>query len=287
MENEMENDDRLVDAALAGEFPRIAERWARDAAAYREAAGARAQLDVGYGQRPRQRLDVFEPGSGAGGPVVMFIHGGFWQFMDRSAFSHLARGANARGLSVAIAGYTLCPEATVAEILDELRSAVAFLAKRYGKPVTVYGHSAGGHLTACLLATDFGAFDSSLGAGVVPAGLSISGLFDLEPLIDSSFNQGLRLDAAEARRLSPLFWPAPAGKSMRSWVGAEETPEFRRQTRVLVEHWRAAGVHIEGAELAGASHFAVLDPLTDPASAITHDLVKLASGPAAPRRATD
>jgi len=280
-----ENDHQLIDAAGAAEFPRAAERWVRDAAAYREAAGARAHLDVIYGPRPRQRLDVFEPAGGASGPIAMFIHGGFWQFMDKSDFSHLARGANARGVCVAVAGYTLCPEATIAEIIDEVRGAVAFLAKRYGRPVTVYGHSAGGHLTACLLATDLRAFDASLDASVVPAGLAISGIFDLEPVLDSPFGPRLRLDAALARRLSPLFWPAPAGKAMRACVGAAETPEFLRQTRALVECWRGAGVRIEGAELAGASHFAVLDPLTDPQSALTRDLVHLASGLSEPRTA--
>lgn len=264
--------------AMMQEYPQAIADWARDAAAFRDAAGARAQIDVAYGEEPRRRLDIFAPAGGAGGPVALFIHGGYWQAMDKSSSSHLARGPNAHGITVVMAGYTLCPATTVAGILDELRIAVAFVARRFGRPVTVFGHSAGGHLTACLLATDWRAFDPALPPDVVPAGLPISGLFELEPLIATSLNAGLRLDAAEARRLSPLYWQAPAGKRVIVSVGADESPEFLRQARALVDRWGAAGVAITGVESPGASHFGVIAPLADPASAMTRDLVALAGG---------
>ena len=262
--------------AMMEEVPRAIPDWARDAAAYREAAGARAELDLAYGDEPRRRLDVFTPADGAGGPVALFIHGGYWQAMDKSYFSHLARGANAHGITVVVAGYTLCPATTMATIVDELRSAVAFIARRFGKPVTVAGHSAGGHLTACLLATDWRAFDPALSPDTVPAGLPISGLFDLEPLVATSLNDRLRLDAAEARRLSPLHWQVQAGKRVIACVGADESSEFLRQSRQLVERWAASGVAITGVEIPAASHFGVIASLADPAGVMTRYLVELA-----------
>ncbi|HSO00539.1 MAG TPA: alpha/beta hydrolase, partial [Candidatus Nanopelagicales bacterium] len=192
--------------AMMRDFRPSVEAWARDARAYRDAVGARAELDVAYGDGARRRLDIFPPDgspSRPGPPIALFIHGGYWQYMDRSSFSHMARGLNAHGVTTIIAGYTLCPETTLAGIVDDLRRAVAFVAKRFGAPVTVFGHSAGGHLTACLLATDWASIDAALGPHTVPAGMPISGLFDLEPLLATSLNKNLRLDPAEARRLSP------------------------------------------------------------------------------------
>lgn len=267
-----------INPAMVQEYRHHVAVWARDAAAYREAAGGRARLDEAYGGGARQRLDIFEPASGPGGPVALFIHGGYWQTMDKSSFSHVARGANEHGITVAIAGYTLCPEATIAEIIDEIRAAVAFLARRFGGPITVYGHSAGGHLTACMLATDWRSVDPALPNETVRAGLAISGLFELEPLVSTTLNAKLGLDAAEARRVSPLLWQAPEGKTLYAYVGANESSEFLRQTRSLVARWRSLGVNAVGVELAGATHFTALAPLVDPASPMTQDLVMLARG---------
>ncbi|HRI52004.1 MAG TPA: alpha/beta hydrolase [Pseudomonadota bacterium] len=266
-----------ADPAMLHELRRHLPSWTRDAAAYREAAGARAQLEVVYGERPRQRLDLFAPTSGASGPVVLFIHGGYWQAMDKSLFSHLAAGPSAHGVTVAVAGYTLCPQVTVAQIVDELRQAVAFLARRFGRAITVCGHSAGGHLTACMVATDWRAVDAGLAADTVAAGLPISGLFELEPLIQTSLNERLGLDAAEARRLSPLLWPVRAGTELVAYVGASESAEYRRQTRALVARWRQAGVAASAVEATGENHFTVIAPLADPQSQLTQQLVRLAA----------
>jgi arylformamidase len=266
-----------VDPALIQELQGVIPVWERDAAAYREAARGRSELDVPYGDKARQRLDIFKPASGADGPVALFIHGGYWQMMDKSSFSHLARGPNERGITVAVAGYTLCPEATMAEIVDEMRRAVVFLAKQHKKPVTIYGHSAGGHLMACLLATDWASVDPSLTQDTVRAGLPISGIFDLEPVLSTSPSEKLRLDMAEARRLSPISWtvPAPEGARVIAYVGGRESSEFRRQTRDMVARLKASGVDARGVEVPDATHFTVIAPLADPASAITGDLISL------------
>ncbi len=258
--------------AMARDFSGSVAAWAEHAAAYREAVGSRAQLDVAYGEAPRQRLDIF-PGEGRG--VALFIHGGYWQFMDRSHFSHMARGANEHGITVVVAGYTLCPETTLAGIVEELRRAVAFTAKRFAAPVTVFGHSAGGHLTACMLATKWAEIDPVLDSRTVSAGMPISGIFELEPLVRTSLNRKLRLDPAQARRLSPLFWDPPVGNTLDAYVGGEESAEFKRQTASLVERWSAAGVRARAVELAGVDHFPIIGALADPDSAMTRNLVAL------------
>jgi arylformamidase len=139
----------------------------------------------------------------------------------------------------------------------------------------VYGHSAGGHLAVCALATDWKTYDMPENA--VPAACAISGLFDLTPLIGISMNQDLRLTDADAREASPLFWPAPSGCTLEAWCGALESSEFRRQNRIIAEAWAKAGVNTVCQEVADANHFTVIDPLSDPESELTGRLAALAA----------
>lgn len=256
--------------------------WLRDAAAYREAAREHAELDVAYGTKPRQRLDIFwppgQPPGARSGAVALLIHGGYFQAQKKSNFSHLARGPNAHGITVAVAGYTLCPEVTVGEIISELQKAVAFVAKRFGKPVTVLGHSAGGHLAACMLATDWREVDATLDGRTVPSALPISGLFALEPLVATTINDKLRLDVAEARRLSPLRWPLAERKSVIAYVGGSESSEYRRQTLDYVNRLATAGHNATAIAAPGATHFTVIAPLAEPDSTITQHLVAITQG---------
>ncbi|WP_436638086.1 alpha/beta hydrolase [Microbaculum sp. FT89] len=251
--------------------PAIIEGWAADAAAFREAAAMEA--DFAYGPAARNRIDLFFPADESRVErLVMFIHGGYWQGLDKSFFSHLAAGAVAHGVAVAVPGYTLCPDVGIGDIVEEMRLATRVLFDRFRVPVAVSGHSAGGHLAAALLATDWGASGPA-----VPGAQPISGLFELEPLIHTNLNAALRLDAAEAARQSPLFWPAPAGRRLHAWVGGEESGEFLRQSRVIAEEWAAAGVETAWHAVDGANHFTVIAPLADPDSAMTRDLVDLAT----------
>src|SRR5690349_21113564 len=178
LEAEYNNRARVPDhpAHIAG--------WQRDSAAYR--ASATWELDIPYRPGERNQLDLFHPqGGDAGGPVVLFIHGGYWQALDKSTSSHLARGANERGLTVAIPSYTLAPAATLADIVSEIEAAANFVMQRTGRPLVVSGHSAGGHLTACLMARP-----SAL-QRPIRAAMPVSGLFDLPPLVPTSINKAL------------------------------------------------------------------------------------------------
>jgi arylformamidase len=264
--------------ARVPEHPEIMKGWERDAAAFRHAAATRAIFNVAYGRRKRQRYDLFRPAEGRDGPAALFFHGGYWQALDRTWFSHMAAGPTANGVTVGIASYTLCPDATIAEIVDESRLAVAAVARRLKTPVAVFGHSAGGHIAAALLATDWSELTAELGFDPVTAALPISGLFELEPLVPTTINEKLQLNAEEARRLSPLFWAPPKGKRLVAVVGGAESSEFLRQTRDIVERWGAGGVAARAVEIPGADHFTVLAPFADPQSDLTMGLVALARG---------
>jgi arylformamidase len=258
--------------ARVPENPAIIAGWSRDAKAYREAHQVRHKV-IAYGAGERNRIDLFS-GDGAG-PIVVFIHGGYWQALDGSFFSHLAGGLNAHGIDVAVPSYDLCPTVSIAEIIAEMRAASRELAK-LGRPLVVSGHSAGGHLAACMLATDWRAFDAALPAELVTAAHAISGLFDLRPLVGTSINNALKLDEASARAISPLFWNSPVRGTLDAVVGGNESAEYLRQSRTIVDTWGATGIATRFAIIPDANHFTAIAPLADPNSSMTLRLKQLA-----------
>jgi arylformamidase len=260
------------------EHPEIFARWRREAAAYRAAARS-AEFALPYGPSPRQTIDLFPAkDDDRMTPLALFIHGGWWRSLEPAMFSHLAAGPNARGLTVAIAGYDLCPTVSIATIIEQVRAACLFLWRKHKKRIFVHGHSAGGHLAACLVAQDWKSFASDPPADLVPAGYAISGVFDLSPLVHVSQNQDLRLDDAEARRVSPLYWKVPAGRALDAVVGGMESSEFLRQSRSIADNWHALGVAARYEEIAAMNHFTVVDALSDADSAMTRRVADLASG---------
>jgi arylformamidase len=257
--------------ARVPENPSLIAGWAKDAAAYRERHAPRS---IAYGPGARNRIDFFS--GNHEGPIVVFIHGGYWQALDGSSFSHLAGGLNAHGISVAIPTYDLCPDVTVDGIIREMRMASRELA-RFGRSLVISGHSAGGHLAACMLATDWPAFDASLPEDLVIAAYAISGLFDLGPLVETSINNALLLDHTTARAASPLFWNAPKRGSLDAVVGENESAEYFRQSRTIVERWGAAGVATRFGTVPNANHFTAIAPLADSNSPMVLRLKELAT----------
>jgi arylformamidase len=256
--------------ARVPEYPAHFAGWARDAAAYREKNVPRL---IAYGPGARNIIDFFPADDKR--PIVVFIHGGYWQALDGSFFSHLAGGLNAHGVGVAIPSYELCPDVTVEEIIGQMRTMTRELA-RLGQPLVISGHSAGGHLAACLLATDWPALDASLPKDLVVAAYAISGLFDLGPLVNTSINNALRLDEATARAASPLFWAAPRCGSLDAVVGECESAEYFRQSRSIVDAWGSTGLPTRFGTVADANHFTAIAPLADPDSPMVARLTELA-----------
>jgi arylformamidase len=264
--------------ARVPEHPEIFARWASDGAAYREEASkeGRAEIGVKYGPSPRQTIDLFKPRGHADGPLALFIHGGYWRSLEPSSFSQMARGMNAHGVTVAVSGYDLAPQVSIGQIIAQTQQACLFLWKRFKRRIMVSGHSAGGHLAACMVATDWKALDADAPADLAPVCYAISGLYDLAPLLHLATNADFKLDAAEARRISPLFWPVAKGRVLDAVVGGAESSEFLRHSKTIAEGWREKGVETRYEALPGMNHFTVCDAMTDPTSAMTKRLVELA-----------
>ena len=240
------------------------------------------QLDLRYGPAPKETLDLFVPTMRPIGTFV-FIHGGYWRTFDKVDFSFVATPLVERGIAVAVLNYDLCPGVTIATIVDECRHAILWLLRegpRHGAAidrVVVGGHSAGGHLAAMLFATDWSTY--GLPHAPFAGGLSLSGVHDLRPLLLSTMNADLRLDAEEARRVSPVNHPSTTDVPLLVAVGGDEKSEFVRQSDLLFDAWpRNRPNGMTGAlRIAGAHHFNVVLDLADAQSALTRAIVGMFS----------
>jgi len=249
----------------------------RSAAVVRDLKPAR---DLRYGPGPKETLDLFLP-FGTATATLVFLHGGYWRALDKSDFSFVAAPFVARGVAVAVVNYDLCPDVSIAAIVDECRCAVAWVAR--GGPehgaaadrIVVAGHSAGGHLAAMMLATDWSAH--GLARYPVAGAVTLSGVHDLAPMLLFSFNADFRLDAAEAARMSPVNLVARSRAPLLIAAGADETPEFLRQSQILWDRWpanRPAGMN--GPLFVPArDHFSVVADYADPASELTRRTMAL------------
>lgn len=232
-------------------------RWAKQAAAFREGLGARAQIGVKYGPSPRQTFDFFQP-TGVSRGTVMFVHGGYWKAFDASMWSHLAAGALAKGWAVAMPSYDLCPDVTIAEIAGQIAAALTKVADRTQGAIALAGHSAGGHLVARIM-------DPLLLTGEVRGRIgqivSISPVADLAPLMQTAMNDILQIDDAIVQSESPVNMSPPHGIDVTVWVGADERPAFLEQAEGMARGWGAKQIVVEGKH-----HFDVIDALADPDS---------------------
>lgn len=265
-------DDAYANAAHidgAADYP---GRWAEAAAAFREkmTAAGRAELDLAYGAGERQRYDLFHPEGDSRG-LVVFVHGGYWRAFDRSTWSHLAAGPVRRGWSVALPSYDLAPAARIAAITRQVASAIAAASARVPGPLRLCGHSAGGHLVTRMVCRE-GPLQPPF-RRLVERVLSISGLHDLRPLLQTEMNRDFRMDEAEAAAESAALGTPIDGVELVCWVGADERPEFIRQSDLLVNIWSGLGVATTLVHAPGRHHFDVIDDLADPASALVAALL--------------
>lgn len=257
-------DDAYSNSAYIPGGESFPARWSEAARTFRERAEAR--LDQPYGAGERERYDLFLP-KGRPRGVAIFIHGGYWLAFDKSSWSHLAAGPLAHGWAVALPSYTLCPGARIGEIVRQIGRAMTRIAEEVPGEVRLAGHSAGGHLAARMACLD-GPF-----AGRIARILSISGLHDLRPLMRTSMNKDLRLDEAEAVAESPALLRPRDGTALTCWVGADERPEFLRQTALLTNIWTGLGATARQVIASGRHHFNVIDDLADPGSAMVAELL--------------
>ncbi|MCA0240942.1 MAG: alpha/beta hydrolase [Proteobacteria bacterium] len=230
----------------------------------------RCTLDVPYGPTRDETLDIFSAAM-PGAPVFVFIHGGYWRMLSSKEFSCVALGLHELGITTVVVNYALCPKVTIDEITRQMRAAVAWVLRRIdrhgGDPsrVVLGGHSAGGHLTAMCLQTDWDA-DYGLPPDPLAGAVMVSGLFDLRPLRWSNMQPMLQLDDGVIQRNSPLFHVRScATPALVSW-GGNEPDEFRRQSDDFLAAWQAAGNRARRLPQEGRNHFDAIYGFEDPKS---------------------
>lgn len=263
-------------------------RWQRLSAEAR--ATCDVETDHAYGAGSRETFDLFRAGSRhADGltPVHVFIHGGYWQARDKSEFSFIAPAFLAAGISFVALEYALCPDVTLAAIVAQVRRGLAHIHGEAaglgldGDRIHVSGHSAGGHLAAMLMATDWRAIDARLRDDCVKSAVSVSGLFDLAPLVNTSINDAVGLDDAEAARLSPVNVAPQSRVPLVLAAGEAESAGFHWQNDRLETCWRAhrhAHPAIERVPLAGRNHLTAVEALGEPDHPLCRRAIALASG---------
>jgi arylformamidase len=265
--------DRMYNnRALVPDFADHFAHWTNASAQARDAL--KPQVDLRYGDGLNETLDIF-PAARADAPVVIFIHGGYWRSLDKSDHSFVAPALRDMGACVVVVNYALCPgtteqPVTVPDIALQMAKATAWVWRHIAahggdrSNISVIGHSAGGHLAAMLLACDWKKLGRDLPAGLLRKAMSISGLFDLDPVRKTLFVQGdLKLTPAHVRMASPAKWQRPGKGVLFTVVGGNESPEFLRHNRLIHQAWGPKTVPV-CEELPGLNHFSVVTDLTRP-----------------------
>ena len=255
---------------LVPDHPRHFARWTQSSEHAR--ATLACHLDQRYGEAAGETMDIF-PARKGDGACLMFIHGGYWRSLDKRDFSFFAPAWVDAGVSLAVVNYDLCPAVSIEEIVRQMLRAGRWLwlhAQDYGMDedrLYVAGHSAGGHLTAMMLAALWPALDARLPKDLFKGGLAISGVYDLRPIVHVDWlNADLRLDEAAALKASPAYLPPATRAPVMTCVGGDESAEFKRQNALLCERWQA--VLAGDIAMPGCNHFTVVDGLAEPGSAL-------------------
>ena len=269
LDREYDNRKKVVDA------PAWLTRFAEASNETRAALPCR--LDLPYGAHPGERLDVFPAERATPAPIHVFVHGGYWQWLDKKDFSYVARALVPVGITTVVINYALIPTVSMAELVRQCRAAVAWVATHAASfggdagRITVSGHSAGGHLVAALMATDWAAF-AGLPADVVKGGIGISGLYDLEPIRLCYLNDVLALTADDARTQSPTLMTPKHAAPLLLPLGGLEGPEYHRQSEEMAAAWRRHGGRADVLNLATHDHFSIVWELSERDSALSRSL---------------
>jgi len=251
---------------LRHDFQALLKEWIRRSEEFRISADSR--LDCAYDQGPRDRIDLFRCGN-SNAPLLVFIHGGFWQRGDKNWFSFIADAFVKSGVDLALIGYQLCPHTSMGSIVSQIRKAMVWLwrnARSLGisaDRINLCGHSAGGQLTALMLATEWNRVAADVPVFLVKTGIPISGLFQLEPLRHTTINDALGMDASCAHENSPQFLQPSTEAPILVALGGAETGQFHSQKDQFVEQWRKFGTTIETFIEPGVDHYDVINRLAE------------------------
>ena len=261
-------DDAYANGDHIGDANSYPGMWAEQSARFRDTllATQRAELDIAYGTGDREKYDLFLP-EGAPKGLVVFVHGGYWKAFDKSRWSHLANGAVAKGWAVCMPSYTLAPDARLSQITGQIAAAINHAAARIDGPIHLTGHSAGGHLVSRMVSETSPLLSDTLSR--VKNTVSISGLHDLRPLLNTAMNDILGLDDQEVAMESAALLRPALPCSITCWVGADERPEFVRQNDLLANIWTGLGASTRAVHVPDKHHFNVIADLAEPDSDLT------------------
>lgn len=251
------------------DFDEVVADWMRRSATQRDDTNCR--LDLAYGSGERERMDLFTAND-PDAPTLMYIHGGYWQRHDKSIYSFLAEPFVNSGANVVIPNYDLCPAGTIPEITDQIQQAIIWLWRNAaslgvsGDHINVSGHSAGGHLTAMMLATDWPVLGGDLPADIIKSAIILTGIYELEPLRNTTINEAVGIDEWTAADYSPLYLSPTSSAPLLVSLGSEETSQFHRQSTNFVAEWAQYDLEISQHIEPGVDHFDVVNRLADPDS---------------------
>ena len=234
-------------------------------------------IDIAYGDTPGQTLDVF-PAERPGSPVHVFIHGGYWRAMDKNLYSEMAAPFLSAGAAVVQPNYDLCPIVTVPGIVDQVRKSIAWvhanIAEHNGdaERIHISGHSAGGHLTGMMMATDWNA-EFGLPADLIKGATPLSGLFDIEPHRHTDLQTDIRLTAEDAAACSPQNLDLHFSGPVICAVGGSESGSFKRQSSDFTAKCQAQGLACDYVETGNDNHFEITDRLSDSNDDLTRAMI--------------
>uniref|UniRef100_A0A8C3SFM1 Kynurenine formamidase n=1 Tax=Chelydra serpentina TaxID=8475 RepID=A0A8C3SFM1_CHESE len=248
----------------------------------RAQATVQTLLHVPYGGSDGEKLDIYLPTDPSGAfPLVLYIHGGYWQFLSKEESGFIAPPLVTQGIAVVAVGYDVAPKGQLDVMVAQVRCSVAFLVQQYSKISGVYlcGHSAGAHLAAMVLSTDWEEY------GVTPdikGAFLVSGVYDLEPITHISVNNLLHMSREVARRNSPILCvtaakPARKACEVLITVAQHDSPEFHRQSQEYFQALRSAGWRVSLLDIADTDHFDVIEKLSQGGYILTQVILNMIS----------
>ena len=256
---------------LVDDFDALIEKWSKWSEDFR--ANIDSSLNCQYSSGEKDKLDIFRCGK-PNAPLFIFIHGGYWQRGDKSVYSFVAESFVSSGIDVALIGYQLCPGTSMTNIVDKIREAIVWIwnnASDYSisrHRINVSGHSAGGHITGMVLATDWSTISNNLPKDIVKTGIPISGLYQLDPIRETTIADALGLNDEESLALSPHFYQPQTEAPILVALGGGETPEFHWQTNKFVKRWKNFKAPLDYFAEPDVDHFGVVERLANSESQI-------------------
>ncbi|KAM6297471.1 kynurenine formamidase [Aegotheles albertisi] len=250
------------------------------AGTHRARASARTSLHVPYGAGAREQMDIYLPAEPSAFPALLYIHGGYWQCLSKDESGFAAPPLVSQGVAVVAVGYDTAPQGRMDTMVLQVRRSIAFLLQRYPGIRGLYlcGHSAGAHLAAMVLSTDWTEF------GVTPdirGAVLVSGIYDLEPILHTYVNDALNMSREVALRNSPMLCVAPAVPTCQVLVAVAQydSPEFRRQSQEYGQALRVAGWSVSLLDIAGVDHFDIIEKLSEESYVLTQVILNMISRP--------